>query len=84
MWETYIEHLNNTMPSQQKDDVHKEGQGELPTSLPVSVNDVGELTTAERSRQRQEQLHWEKERRIAEENEKKERIAHEKEEAKKK
>ena len=84
MWETYIEHLNNTMPLQQKEDVHKEGKGESPASPPATVNDDGELTTVERSRQRQEQLYREKERKFAEETEKKDRIARDKEEAKKK
>jgi len=72
------------MPSQQKDDVHKEGKRESPASPPATVNDDGELTTAECSRQRQEQLYQGKKRKFAEETEKKDRIARDKEEAKKK
>ena len=84
MWETYIEHHNTMMPSQQKDDVHKEEKGESPATPPVTVNDDGELTDTERSRQHQEQLHREKEHTLAEDTEKKDRIARDKEEAKKK
>jgi len=85
MWEKYIENHNHTMSSPQMDGAtNNEKQGKATASPPAVDHDDRDLTTAERSRVRQQMLQWERDRRLVEENEKLRRIIRGKEEAKQK
>ena len=73
------------MPSPQMDGAtNNEEQGRATAPPPAAKHNDGDLTTAERSRVRQQMLQWERNRRLVEETEKLRRITCEKEEAKQK